>query len=561
MRRWTFDTTQPDRLKSALLFFLFGWQLFSGLTLFGQYKGFNWPIDSPFVITGTYGELRPNHFHAGLDFATNGKTDLPVYAAADGYVSRIRLNSVGYGKCLYVTHPNGYVTVYGHLNSFSLKIEKIVDKYLYSEKKYEIDYQPEPHAIPVKKNEIIAVSGNTGGSTGPHLHFEIREEKSEVPVNPLDFFSIPDKISPFVKAFRIYDLSDSLDPITVSIQRTRAVNKDSVVIGSGQLIVDKPVIGFAFSGVDQMVSNGNSGNIYKVRCFVDEKLFYAHTLRSVSFDDGRYVNELSDARNRMIFQKCFLPTFYPARFCDAVEDKGRVTLDDTLFHRFRFDFYDEADNRISCYLNVKARHPKVQAVSHPEMVDCRNSTTIKNNACLLYIPPAALYQNADIKINGDPGTGGGLILSPTDINLSKAVTVSFPLPEKFAQVRSQLVLQNKNIVLPGNIKNDSIFFQLKDFGSYVLRVDSTPPEIKLLPKSPSKNGVPSVSFQLKDKLSGISSYVLYLNDNWVWAYYDAKVNQLNYEFRPDDPSGLLRFRVEGTDRVGNRRTAYFLLKK
>ena len=143
------------------------------------------PLEIPMQLSGNFGELRPNHFHAGFDFKTNQKEGLNVHASAEGYVSRIKIASNGYGKAIYITHPNGYTTVYGHLQKAVGAIQEKIEELQYAAKSYEIEAYLKPDELPISKNQIIAISGNTGGSEGPHLHFEFRDSKTEKIINPL----------------------------------------------------------------------------------------------------------------------------------------------------------------------------------------------------------------------------------------------------------------------------------------------------------------------------------------------------------------------------------------
>ena len=149
---------------------------------------FRSPMDIPLSAAGYFGELRPNHFHSGVDFRTEKREGIPVYATADGFVSRIKISTVGYGKAIYIDHPNGYTTVYGHLQSAAPAIQEVINKEEYLQKNYEIEIIPQPNEIPVKKGDLIAYSGNTGGSSGPHLHFEFRDTKTEQVINPMLFW-------------------------------------------------------------------------------------------------------------------------------------------------------------------------------------------------------------------------------------------------------------------------------------------------------------------------------------------------------------------------------------
>ncbi|HEX8019665.1 M23 family metallopeptidase, partial [Mucilaginibacter sp.] len=170
---------------------------------------FRYPLDlTPPTTAGSFGELRPAHFHSGLDFKTNQRTGYPVHAAAEGYISRVRVQFGGFGRAIYITHPNGYTTVYGHLESFSPAVIDLVKKYQYEHQTYEADFNLTSTQVPVKKDEVVAISGNAGASAGPHVHFEIRDSKTEETINAQLFgLTIPDKVPPTITSIGIYHLN------------------------------------------------------------------------------------------------------------------------------------------------------------------------------------------------------------------------------------------------------------------------------------------------------------------------------------------------------------------
>ena len=197
-------------MKSFIILF------FSSLSFFAQNNYpkdyFRSPLDIPLQLSGNFGELRSNHFHAGFDFKTQQKEGLNVYAAAEGYISRIKITHAGYGKAIYITHPNGYTTVYGHLQSGFGEIEKFIIKEQYKAKSYEIELLLQPTDLIITKGQIIAISGNTGGSDGPHLHFEIRDTASEKIINPMYFgfdTEIKDTKKPFFMGLYVYPIDEN----------------------------------------------------------------------------------------------------------------------------------------------------------------------------------------------------------------------------------------------------------------------------------------------------------------------------------------------------------------
>ena len=250
---------------------------------FAQKAQSDWvlPLKEKVYLTGNYGEIRPNHFHTGLDFKTHPVNNLPIYAVAAGYVSRIKVSTHGYGKVLYITHANGLVSMYGHQNAFNDTIKKYVAVAQQQQETFEIELLPKPNELPVKQDEIIGFSGNTGDVEGPHLHFEIRDEKTEIPLNPFRIFKIIDTVAPTITSVVLYD-DDYAEPQLIKIKKKTDTVSVSYKFGIGIVCFD----------LEQV--HGNKNNIYKTELYLDGKLFYSHTLDSISFDLARYVNTYCD---------------------------------------------------------------------------------------------------------------------------------------------------------------------------------------------------------------------------------------------------------------------------
>ena len=541
--------------------------IFSGCGLVFSQSPFKfiWPIDSPFVITGNYGELRPNHFHAGIDFSTNGAINLPVYSIEEGYVSRIRIGPYGYGKCIYITHPGGRVSVYGHLNLFSLKILNVAKKFQYDTQNNEIDYVLTPRTVYVRKNEIIGLSGNTGGSTGPHLHFEIRDELTEVPLNPLGFYRTNDRTPPEVHALAFYDLSDSLRPAFMTLRKIRDGRNNNLVLNEDHIVLDQSIVGLAFSGLDRFKPNGNPNNIYTARIYVEDKLIYSHALNNISFEDSRFINEFSEEIGKSKFQKCFVPAAYPEGFFGSCVDQGRLLLNDTGFKKVKVVVADEAGNSKTLQFFLKAK--KVNAFkeqnTHPEgLVMCREDVTIKTTDTYLYVPAKTLFYSAILHIENKLEEQGTIRIFP-EVSLRQPVTLGFKLTGRYWQHSEKLVLKGASVLMPLR-RNDSVFFALKEFGKYRLSVDTIPPRIRVdYSERRLKEAwlMDSFSFHITDGFSGIGKYNLWLNNTWVIADYDSKTDLLTYYFDEDTPIGLLQFKLEVEDKSGNKTYLEYTLRK
>jgi hypothetical protein len=287
--------------KSIAILFLLASQV-----IFAQYPKdyFRSPLDIPINLSGTFGELRPNHFHSGLDIRTNNVEGLPVYAAADGIIIRIKVSTFGYGKALYIAHPNGYTTVYGHLQKFSDKIEAYVKEQQYRQKSYEVELYPS--TLKVTQSEIIALSGNSGGSGGPHLHFEFRDTATEKIINPMAFGMnklIKDEMSPVISSLMVYPANDSIsvnksrNPVSLSLQK----QVDGTFLASKVYASGK--IGFALNSYDLSTNNYNKNGIYKVVSYVNGSQNFKYEFDTFAFDESKYINYFIDFNKYKIKKK------------------------------------------------------------------------------------------------------------------------------------------------------------------------------------------------------------------------------------------------------------------
>ncbi len=530
-------------------------------------NSFIWPLDSPRVLTANYGELRPNHFHAGLDIATSGQIGMPVFAAEEGYVSRVKVSSTGYGKCVYITHPNGLVTVYAHLNSFSIKIDDEVKKEQYWNQLFEIDFKPKPKAIRVKKNEIIALSGNTGGSTGPHLHFEIRDEKKETPFNPLLFYKMNDNTPPAIQQIAFYNLADTNAPKFLNALRLRRGDDDFMTIEQDSIVVEQSILGLAFSGFDRFTEGGSPNNIYSIEIFLDDKPVYHHELNNIDFADTRYINEFTETVGGVKYQKCFLPTLYPEGFCKSAVNRGRFILLDNNFHTVKFIAKDESGNETKLKFTFRPRVFNFFAppsVKSDLFVNCNTDFFINKNGLQVFIPKGALFYSTPLIFENTIETTGKLIILPTEASVRTQAIVGFKIPDKYLYNRTKLVLKSGNSLYSPINRGDSVFYAVKNFGWFQLMIDNEAPKIKTAlteKKFRKMKNIRSFSFQIRDNLTGISKYSLKLNGKWVLAEYDLKSETLTCTLDDDSPKKIQKLRLDVEDKVGNKSALEYSLNK
>ncbi len=521
--------------------------------------GFAFPLDRNPLVTGNYAELRPNHFHAGLDFSTDPTANLPIRCVADGYVSRIKISSGGYGRVLYVTHPNGYVTVYAHQKKYADKVNVYTRQQQRAQQKNEIELFPKPGELPVKKGEVIGYTGNSGSSTGPHLHFEVRNEKTEIPINPLLLYDIKDDVKPVISQVAVYNTADSN---AVSFQRTAVYNpkQNALNLPGNTFVLPQNTFALAFSGYDQMNGSANRNNIYDAKIELDGKLIYHHQLDNISFDQARYVNVFSEKRGAVKYQKCFAPLCYDIGIYKTLLNGGKIELPDTLRHVVELTAIDEKGNTTSLVFYVKAQAVKGYAKAGSGInAFCNSDFNLELNTVRLFIPKGALASNASvyplkadkfIPANGvDIGSKQEKLLKPFDLRLwiGKAPVGS----------ESKMVMLVNGDAMPATYENGWLHAEPKALGHFAYAVDSLPPIVTYgysKTKPATLKGYQRLVFKVSDALSGIGEYHLYINDTWQIAEYDAKSSAIFYEVDEETPSGALEIRLEVSDKVGNRTT-------
>ncbi|MGN7866545.1 M23 family metallopeptidase [Chryseobacterium sp. 22458] len=303
------------------------------------------PLNIPMQLAANFGAVRTNHFHMGLDLRTNSQENLSVVAAADGYVSRIKVERYGFGNAVYITHPNGYTTVYAHLNKYFDKLDEYVKEKQYKDEKWEQDITFQPGQFPVTKGQLIALSGNTGGSAGPHLHFEIRDTKTEECINPLFFgFNIPDNVSPIISGLYWYDRRFSTyEPGANAI----TVKKAGSTYTADVVRVNSPMISFGIKTVDKANQGFNLG-IYKAELLMDGKLIYGFSIDKISYDDTRYENGCIDytkfGRDKMSIQHLSVLPGMKLRNYSVPDLTGIINLQDEEVHNIEIILKDVKGN-------------------------------------------------------------------------------------------------------------------------------------------------------------------------------------------------------------------------
>lgn len=514
-------------------------------------QGFAYPLDRDVVVTGNYGEIRPNHFHAGLDFSTDPIANLPIKCVADGYISRMKISSGGYGKVLYITHANGYVTVYAHQKRYADKIEAYIKKRQREQQKNEIELYPTAGELPVKKGEVIGYTGNTGSSTGPHLHFEIRDEKTEIPLNPLLVYDVKDEVKPVLTHIAVYNTQDTNNIYQQLVWATNLKTGKLPLINS-TITLKQNTFALAFAGYDQANGSTNKNNIYEAKLKLDGQLIYHHQLNNISFDNGRYVNYFSEKTGKIKFQKCFSPTCYDIAIYKTLVNGGKIELKDTLQHTLELSLADEKGNTNQIAFNVKVgKLDGYKTSSSLYNAFCNKDCIIKKEDIECTIKAGSLVK--PVFVAAYINKLGKACVGNKNEMLLKPVALSLKVPKPLTGKENNMVVMNEDNCLTGTFENGWFKTETKSFGVFEIAYDTIAPLVSYItPKTKSAKIGNQVRFRVSDNLSGVADYHLYINEVWQIAEYDAKSGTIACYFDDTVPGGEITLKLEVFDKVGNK---------
>ncbi|MFD2147610.1 M23 family metallopeptidase [Mucilaginibacter antarcticus] len=324
---------------------------------------FRYPLDLPPSTAGGFGEIRPNHFHSGLDFRTNQRSGYPVYAAADGYISRLRVQFGGGGNIVYVDHPNGYTTVYMHNQSFAPQLAKALKDYQYKTQKFDVDFNLPPNQIKVGKGDVIAISGQSGAVAGPHVHFEIRDTKTEQTINPQLFgLTIPDQIAPAISTMAVYELDGKpFSENTVHQFLPVSGAEGNYHLTQAKVLTLTGAVGFGLSVIDQNSASANRYGIYSLELKLDGVTVYTFALERFGFDQTKAINGYIDyptfATTGRFIQKCFIPPGNKLPLYPQAIDRGIINFIDDAMHTVEYVVKDVAGNTSTLSARVQSKSP------------------------------------------------------------------------------------------------------------------------------------------------------------------------------------------------------------
>ena len=530
----------------------------------------DYPLEIPIILSGTFGELRPNHFHAGIDIKTKGTEGFKVYSIGDGYVSRIQITHGGYGKALYIKHDNGQSSVYAHLQKFSPKIEKIVKEIQYSKESYTFRTYPSKDEIRISEKELIGFSGNTGRSFGPHLHYELRDELDR-PINPMAFknYSVKDTIPPVVLGL-YYKLipENSISGSNSSFNELKLKKISNNLFISDTLKTSGPV-GFGINSFDRMNNTWNKMGLSNIKTNIDGNEIFNMDLNSFSYDEWRHINTFIDYpyyKNKKIkIQKLYIEEFNPLDMYKRSLGDGVVKINETnvtyLYSVKLFDFNKNQSEILVPIQWVKQNDLSNRKLDFENMFKVNKDSTynFKFPGAKVSIEKNSFYTDKIIQIFEENNL---LHVDKDSIPLLKGITIKMDVSRYNDSIRNRTYIgridENKKSSFVSSKKEENyVIAKVNNLGDFVIKIDSIKPNISVIDISDNQwiSNRKNLSIKISDNESGVKNYRGTINDKWILLEYNPMKGILSYDFNDnvnkDDAKNVLEIKIE--DNVGNEK--------
>lgn len=524
------------------------------------------PLDIPISLAGNFGECRPGHFHSGLDIKTLGKENLAVHAAADGYVSRIKIEKGGFGHAIYITHPNGFTTLYAHLNDFNPVLQKFLRKKQYEKQSWTIDISLSPEQFPVKKGDQIAWSGNTGGSTAPHLHFEIRDTKTEHPLNGALFgLDILDTQAPLPTAVAIYNMDERFyeqTPLYYNLTKQNGIYtiKDTVN-------TDAINVGVSLSVNDFMNGSTNTLNFYQAKWYLDDSLQGMITLDDIGYDVTRYVNAYADYKAKALKHDWYQCMFQmPGNRLSIYDDmnlaKGVLHLSEGV-HTVKIELTDAFENKTVINFKLKANETSTDATCEKSIAFDQPRTLQSYSNLQIDLGDHVLYDNVCMTINRiedkEDYSARYEILNnyiPAHDYFTIKIKADKPVPFEQRDKMAMIYTDGKKESGKAAKREDNWYgAKVRDFGTYYLKTDLTAPVVQSLQKGNDLSKAKDIRFKVKEETTSIKDFRAELDGKWI--LFEPFGGVYVYKFDEHCGKGKHELVIRVNDENGNERVVKY----
>lgn len=510
------------------------------------------PLDIPLILSGTFAELRGNHFHGGIDIKTQGRSGLKVSAVADGYVSRISVSPYGYGNALYLRHPEGYTTVYGHLNAFYPELEQWIEEQLRDRSKNNGNLYPNANQFPVSRGQLVAFSGNTGGSFGPHLHFEIRDTKTEEPLNPLEFG---------------IQVKDTRKPDLRGLMWTDRDFGDYGTFKEGDTVEMYSTKGFDVFTTDKQDGANNNNGVYLIEASANGQVFFTAHYNRINFNTSRFINAHINypryATQRVRYTRLYelennplkITNTYPIMNPSFQASKGWISVAEDSIVQVEVSILDYEKNQrnLTFYLRGSA---VLDDYSRAETLDWQRDNDLAIGPIKVHIPSGALYNTAEFNLfkKGD----NTYVIGEAYVPLQKHMTLSWELDSVKQRKQGWFVWEydnrGKKSAITGERKDAVLEIQTRSTGSYQLDQDLKRPEVRIVKNTPSlrsNSSFKEIQVHAADDKTGIDRYSARIDGSFARIDFDYKKELLKVIIPKELAAGNHNLRIVVIDGVGN----------
>lgn len=518
------------------------------------------PLDIPLVLSGTFAELRGNHFHGGIDIKTQGRSGLKVSAVADGYVSRISVSPYGYGNALYLRHPEGYTTVYGHLNAFYPELEQWIEEQLRDRSKNNGNLYPNANQFPVSRGQLVAFSGNTGGSFGPHLHFEIRETKTEEPLNPLEFG---------------IQVKDTRKPDLRGLMWTDRDFGDYGTFKEGDTVEMYTTKGFDVFTTDKQDGANNNNGVYFIEASANGQVFFTAHYNRINFNTSRFINAHINypiyATERVRYTRLYelennplkITNTYPILNPSFQASKGWISVAEDSIVQVEVSIldYEKNQRKLTFYL---VGSTVLDDYSRTETLDWQREHDLEIGPIKVHIPSGALY-NTD-KFNLFKKSDDTYVIGEASVPLQKHMTLSWELDSVKQSQQGWFVWEydnrGKKSAITGERKDAVLKIKTRSTGSYQLDQDLKKPEVRIVKNTPfqrSNSSFKEIQAHAADDKTGIDRYSARIDGEFARIDFDYKKDLLKVIVPKELAAGNHNLRIVVIDGVGNTTTKEYTI--